>query len=92
MSHRIKSQNLQLFHFFNQKTLSSQCLVDFFVVVVGVLTSFSIVCIKFVFLSNFSLLLGLFLSGGRTHFDFFYLSGKIYLAEQFFYGFWWEKE
>lgn len=70
--------------FFNQKTLSSQCLVDFFS---GVFTSFSIVCSKFVFLSIFSLLLGLYLFRGENTLRFFfpYLSGKIYLAEQFFF-------
>lgn len=77
--------------FFNQKTLSSQCLVDFFCCFGG-LTSFSIVCIKFVFLSNFLSSQDCFYQGGEHTSIFFYLSGKIYLAEQFFYGFWWEKE
>jgi hypothetical protein len=58
--------------FFNQKTLSSHCLVDFFFVVLGVLTTFSIVCIKFVFLSNFSLLLGLFFHQGGEHTSIFF--------------------
>jgi hypothetical protein len=74
MSHRIKSQNLQLFHFSIKKLCRLNVSLIFFS---GVFTSFSIVCSKFVFLSIFSLLLGLYLFRGENTLRFFFLTYRV---------------